>query len=315
MKHSRLLVPGILLLLYALALSGCSAETLGKTGGDITVRVVVTRDFGGEIMSDETLKVPPGTSAMAALKQVTEVETAYGGGFVSAINGVRSGDDKGDWFISVNGIMANGGALAYTLRDGDIQRWDFHDWSFRMFIPAIMGDFPEPLAHGYGGQVRPTLIVHEAGMMGVAQDLEGSLKRLGVADVSIKSTLDLRESDKQHSNLVLIGTMNYSLIAELNRAWNRLGFFVHFKDGAMVVYNSKGEIAAEYGAGSGVVQATQNPWNPSGIGVSENVVWMVSGTDEAGVKSAANALIDRYDEFRHAYAVVVTNGEIIKVPQ
>ncbi|GAI85551.1 unnamed protein product, partial [marine sediment metagenome] len=35
-----------------------------------------------------------------------------------------------------------------------------------------------------------------------------------------------------------------------------------------------------------LIQATQNPWNPKGIGACENVVWLVSGTDEAGVKDA-----------------------------
>jgi len=42
---------------------------------------------------------------------------------------------------------------------------------------------------------------------------------------------------------------------------------------------------------------------------------MVSGTDEAGVESAVDALINRPGEFQYAYAVVVANSEIIKVPQ
>ena len=42
---------------------------------------------------------------------------------------------------------------------------------------------------------------------------------------------------------------------------------------------------------------------------------MVSGTDEAGVRSAVDALINRHDEFRYAFAIVVANGEIIKVPR
>ena len=72
---------------------------------------------------------------MAALKEVAEVETAYNGGFVSAINGVCSGFTKGekakvDWFIYVNGIQSNAGALDYIMQDGDVERWDFHNWDF-----------------------------------------------------------------------------------------------------------------------------------------------------------------------------------------
>jgi len=42
---------------------------------------------------------------------------------------------------------------------------------------------------------------------------------------------------------------------------------------------------------------------------------MVSGTDEAGVKSAVDALISHNDEYKYAYAIVVANGETVKVPQ
>jgi len=104
-------------------------------------------------------------------------------------------------------------------------------------------------------------------------------------------------------------------VSELNERWDRLGFFAHFKDGVLVVHNSKGEVEAEYGAGSGVVQATQSPWNPKGVGACENVVWMVSSTDEAGVESALDALMNRHGGFEHAHAVVAVDGEIVRVPQ
>ena len=83
----------------------------------------------------------------------------------------------------------------------------------------------------------------------------------------------------------------------------------------MKSYNADGDVEVEYGAGCGVIQATQSPWNPNGVGACENVVWMVSGTDEAGVRSAIDTVINRHDEFQYAYAIVVDNGEIVKVPQ
>jgi len=252
---------------------------------------------------------------MAALKQVAQVETAYGGGFVKAINGVSSQRGRDDWFISVNGIWANVGALDYVLHDGDIEHWDFHYWGFRMSIPASIGDFPEPFLHGYGGEVYPTVIVYENGLEKSARDLEISLKGLGVTDVSTQNVDNLARSDKQHSNLILVCTTDCALVVELNQVWDRMGFFVHFENGVMVVYNSKGEATAEFKAGSGVIQATQSPWNPDGVGVCKNVVLMVSGTDAAGVKSAVDALINRHDEFQYACAVVLADGEIIKVPQ
>lgn len=320
MKQTKSLALITAFLLAVAALCACSAPSSEKEAGVITVRVVATQNFGQELMFDETLEVLPGTSAMAALIKVAEVETAYGGGFVNAINGVRSGSTgsqsmKMDWFFYVNSIQASIGALDYELHDGDIQHWDFRDWSFHHFIPAIVGDFPEPFRHGYGGKTSSTIIVYANGLRGDAEDLENRLAQLSTGDVSIKRLSELSENEKESCNLLLLDTMDCQHISELNQAWNRLGFFAYFKNGNLVVLNTEGEVVAKYGAGVGLIQATQNPWNPKGIGACESVVWLVSGTDEAGVKDAIHALVNRYTEFQYAYAAVVANGEIIKVPQ
>ncbi|MEE8373471.1 MAG: DUF4430 domain-containing protein [Dehalococcoidia bacterium] len=306
----------LLVLLVVISPYSCATQTSGEAGTDIGVRVVATGDFGAELLLDEAVRVSPGTSAMQALKQVADVETRYGGRFVNGINGLRSQfPAKDDWFIYINGISINKGAPDYSLRDGDIVHFDLHDWHFRMFIPAIIGDFPGSLLHGYEGKVRPTVIVYDDGLEQSARDLETSFRELGLTEVSTRSAGELAESDKQRSNLMLIGTMDSVLMSELNRAWDRLGFFVHFGDSTMTVFDSKGELTAEYGAGSGVIQATQSPWNPKGIGVCENVVWMISGTDRAGARSAVDALINQYDKFLYAFAAVIDGGDVVTVPQ
>jgi hypothetical protein len=297
-----------------------SAPSSGKEAGTIMVRVVATQDFGQDLMFDETLEVLPDTSATAALMEVAEVETAYGGGFVDAINGVRSGftggqSAKRDWFFYVNGIQSNIGALDYKLHDGDVQHWDFHDWSFRHFIPAIVDGFPAPFRYGFGGKVSPNLIVFPDNMRGSAEKLEKELVKLGVNNISLRIFSELAENEKENSNLVLVGLPDNSLISELNQNWQRLGFFAYFEDGNLMVIDSGGEVTARYGAGVGVIQVTQNPWNPRGIGVCENVACLVSGTDKDGVGNALDALINHYDEFQYAGAVVVADGEIIKVPR
>lgn len=257
---------------------------------------------------------------MDALKKVAEVETAYGGGFVNAINGVRSGftgssKAKTDWFIYINGLQSNVGALDYRLHDGDTEHWDFHSWSFQQFIPATVGAFPEPFLHGYQEKNRPTFVIYSDNLKEAAQKLESGLVQLGVHNVSIRSTSELPVSEKEASNLILLGTADDELISELNRNWKKLGFFAHFENGNLVVLNAKGETAAKHGARTGIIQATQNPWNPNGIGVCENVAWMVAGTDKTGVGGAIDVLLKRHAQFRHAFAVVITSGEIIEVPQ
>lgn len=299
-------------------LTGCATELTAGSKEEITTRIVVTQDFGREPMLDETIEVPSGTSAMQAIKEVAAVETAYGGGFVKAIDGTRSefeGGTKYDWLFYINGISSNKGAGGYTLHNGDVQHWDLHDWSFRTFIPAIVGSFPEPFLNGFGGQKRQTVVLYSDPYAEDAEALRDKLTSLGVKDVSDCNASTLSEHDKQNSNLILVGTMEDELVSELNVVWDRLGFFLHFEDSATVSYAANGEPAAVYGAGCGLVQATQNPWNPKGTGACENVVWMVSGTDAAGVKGAVDALVNRTDEIEHAFAVVTANGDIIKVPQ
>jgi len=307
------------LLLLATFLGACSASPPPEASA-ITVKIVTTRDLGQELMFAETLELPPGTPAMTALEKVADVETAYGGGFVNAINGISSGftgtqQTMTDWFLYINGIQARTGALDYALNDGDIQHWDFHVWGFRQSVPAIIGDFPEPFGHGYGGKVSPTTIAYDGDLAREADSLKDRLSQLGINNISIKRLSELSMDGKESANLILLGTIDSELISELNDIWDRLGFFAHFEQEGLAVFSAQGELSAEYGAGVGLIQATQNPWNPKGIGAAENVVWLISGTDTAGVKSALDALINHPTRLQYTAAAVITSGEIIRVPQ
>ena len=311
--------------LFAIGSGGCSTQGSSPSppvqpAAITEVRIIATLNFGAELLFDKIVKIENDTSAMDALEQVANIETSYGGGFVNTINGVRS-QYKGthsareDWFIYFNGILSKVGALDYTLHHGDIEHWDFHDWSLHHFIPAITGDFPEPFVHGFEGKSHPTIVVYEDNLAKEAEDVANKLSQLGVAIVSAKNVKQLSESEKASCNLLLLGNADCVFISELNQVWSRLGFYAYFEEGKLIVLNPGGETVAEYGAESGLIQATQNPWNPKGIGACENVVWMVSGTDTAGVKNAIDALINHHSKFQYAYAMVITDGKIIKVPQ
>jgi len=112
--------------LLIIPLSGCQSTPSGQ----IEVGVIITQNFSQELMRDELVTLDDGSTAMDALQRVATVETKYGGGFVEAIEGVRSqypGTNK-DWFYYVNEVSPNVGAAAYILHDGDVVHWDFHEW-------------------------------------------------------------------------------------------------------------------------------------------------------------------------------------------
>jgi hypothetical protein len=306
-------VVSLLVSLLAILPCGCQSQT----SGEVEVRVIVTEDFGNGLLLDEPVVLNSGANALDALKRVADVETKYGGGFVEAINGVRSQYSqttvKKDWFFYMNGMSANVGLMDYELSEGDVERWDFHDWSFHSFIPAIVGDFPQPFVGGYRGKNVPTVVVYDEGFRDAALDLAGELAKMGVQDVRAQAANELSSQDKEHANLMLLGTEDLDLISELNGN-GKLGFYIHFEEGEVVVYDSQGN-KARYESECGLIQATQNPWNSKGIGACENVVWMVSGTSESQVQDAIGILTNYYEQFRYAYATVIVGGEVIKVPQ
>jgi hypothetical protein len=285
-----------------------------------SVRVIVTRGFSEPAILVETVTINEDTTALDALQMVARVETKYGGGFVSSIEGISSKyqgaeKEKEDWLFYINGISLGTGAASYLLQDGDSQHWDYHDWSFRQFIPAIIGDFPEPFLHGLRGVVYPTAIAYQSGWEEEARLIADRLEELGVPQVTSRGFSELGAEDKEASNLVLVGTSDFEPIQELNEHWNRLGFFAHLENGVLMVFDSAGELVNEYGAGTGFIQATQSIWNPKGVGAGENVVWVVSGLDESGVRAAVDILINHPNDYEYACAVVVTKGEALRVPR
>jgi len=343
----RQLISLALIVLFAALLCGCADNTLSPpietnslpssdSPPDITlppadvgssvdtkysVRIVVTANFGEQVLSQKTVTIKEGTNALDALQQVAQVKTKYGGGFVSSIGGISSeyggtNRQRKDWFLYMNGISVNTGAGSYLLSPGDIEHWDYRDWSFRQFIPAIIGDFPEPFLHGYGGEVYPTVVTYQDGWEEEARLIADRLEELGVENIACRGLEELAEADKESSNLILLGTSEFEPIKELNEPWNRLGFYCQSQEGSLKVFNPTGDLIAEYDDNAGLIQATQSVWNPKGVGACENVVWMVSGLDEAGVRAAVDTLVNNYNEFKYAYAVVIAGGgEILKVPQ
>ena len=147
-------------LLLALLLSGCGGAAGGEGAPDAgTATLWVTRDLGREVVFTAT--VPAGRSVLQALDEVAEVETRYGGRFVQAIEGIAGSlTGQHDWFFFVNGIEPDLGAAEVRLRPGDVAWWDFRSWQETHEAPVVVGAFPEPFVHGFGGRRRPVEVRH-----------------------------------------------------------------------------------------------------------------------------------------------------------
>jgi len=140
------------LVLAVLALSGCGGEDGGKA------TLWITRDRGAHVILERS--VPAGLTAMQALDRLAEIKTRYAGRYVQSIDRVEGSlAARSDWFYFINGYEADRSAAEYRLRDGDVEWWDFRSWRARMREPVVVGAFPEPFLHGYGGTRLPAHVV------------------------------------------------------------------------------------------------------------------------------------------------------------
>ncbi|HSJ73898.1 MAG TPA: DUF4430 domain-containing protein, partial [Miltoncostaeaceae bacterium] len=131
--------------------AGCEHRAQDEpAAGEAAATIVATADYGAVPLLD--VRAEPGQSVMRALRGATEVDTAYGGGFVSEMLG-RESDlaETRDWFFFVDGVSSSVGAEQVSLSDGDAVWWDYRDWGALMDTPAVVGQWPAPFARPGGG--------------------------------------------------------------------------------------------------------------------------------------------------------------------
>ena len=171
--------------LAGLAFAGLlAAACAGGSGGDGMASLWVTRNGGARVIL--LRKVAAGQTAMQALERAAEVETSYGGRFVQSINGIRGSlAARTDWFWFVNGIEGDRSAAEYRLRPGDVEWWDFRSWARRAREPVVVGAFPEPFLHGYGGRRRPAAVRYaDQSLAGAARAIARLIRADSVAGTS-----------------------------------------------------------------------------------------------------------------------------------
>ena len=143
-RHRRWIT---LLLVTAVACLAAGCERVSDRAAG-NAHQLVTSGFGAETLRDEA--AADGGSVLDALRATSTVETAYGGGFVNAIDGLAS-DRSGqrDWFFYVNGVSPGRGADQQRLRADDSVWWDYHPWGGLIDAWTVVGLWPEPFVHGY----------------------------------------------------------------------------------------------------------------------------------------------------------------------
>ena len=286
-------------LLAMASLAGCGLGPGKERAGGAELRV--TRDFGNELLkADRVEKVREDQTVMRLLRAGgNDVKVRYGGRFVQAIDGIEGGGADGfaDWFYYVNGLEPEVGAAEYVLSPGDVVQWDYRNWHSSMDIRAIVGAFPEPFVSGVGGKRIPARVECEEVGSDACRTVKKVLRDRGVPATG--STLGASGSQ----SVIRVVVARWQRARELLRARRleqgprKSGVFARFtREGrSLELLDERGRAVRTGGGGYGLVAALRP--------ADKELLWLVTGVDQAGVERAVGALNRR--SLRDAFAVAV----------
>jgi hypothetical protein len=294
-------------LVLAAALAGCGLGA-GHTPG--AVQLEVTSDFGARVLPrGGPLKLSGQETVMSMLMRNYKVATRYGGGFVQSVDGLGGGDAGGhpvDWFYYDNGVQAPKGAAETNVHPGDRIWWDRHDWSQTEDVAAVVGSFPQPFLDGLEGKRYPLRVECTEVSGAACRIIRARLRALG-----LNVNLAAIGGGAPQTLRVLVGPwprIGASLGAQsIERGPRASGVYARFsRDGrTLTPLDRDGARLRPLGAGTGLIAATRR--------AQDGPIWVVTGTDPAGVELAARA----FDEhtLRDRFAVALTPAGPVALPQ
>jgi hypothetical protein len=303
-QRRSLAVAIALLLGAAVATAGCGVGPGGEVG---EVSLTVSRDYGAApVMPAATDDASESDTVMRVLDRQAEIETRFGGGFVSSIEGLAEANLDGrrySWFFFVNGVESPVGAADFALHGGEAIWWDYRDWSAASRAPAVVGSWPQPLAGGFEGEAHPVALECRGGGPACAA-VQRALGEAGVAVAGGSPDTAIR---------ILVGPWAWlrkdPAAAQLEDGPQTSGVFADFvqeSDGGYVLegLDEDGEPRRRFGPSAGLVAATRRYDAPP--------VWLVTGATARGALAASGLLSAAH--LRDHYAVTTEGGEETPLP-
>jgi uncharacterized protein DUF4430 len=292
------------LALCAMAAAGCG---LGPGSSSGEVELTISRDYGRQLISQETEESRQSDTVIRILDRQAEIETRYGGGFVQSIEGLSGGERDGrrfDWFFYVNGIESPVGSADYRPEGGDRIWWDYRDWSSAMRVPAVVGSFPEPFLHGFEGDHWDADVVCLT-LMRTCDLVDDRLADSGVQARVVRDPADAADGAIR----VLVGPWGRirsdSVASLLAEAPDRSGVFARFDRSGLALLDEQGSEASSYAGDAGLIAALRPGEGPP--------TWVVTGTDAASVGTLAAPVFG--EELHDRYAIAVTSERgVVELP-
>ncbi len=294
--------------LAALALGGCGLEVGSPPSA---VKLLITRDFGARVLRDSgALHTTSGESVLELLTRNAMVSTGPGARRVQGIDGiVDSGEvarqPASEWLYYVNGVQASKGPAVASVKPGDHIWWDLHATRPAQDAAAVVGAFPEPFLNGYEGKRLPVR-VECASSSSACRVVVSRLQAAGVP----AALAAIGSGGAPETLRVMVGPWSHLggdlEAASIGRGPGASGVYARFSPDAqaLTLLDERDRAVRTLRADAGLVAATR--------GVKEAPVWVVTGTDEAGVGLAASAFTQR--ALANHFAVAVSPAGTIALP-
>jgi hypothetical protein len=267
----------------AAAIGGCGLEA---GPGDSAVVVSVTRDFGARSVVSARYRPLSGPQTVGGLLRRSAPSLTWSGAVVY-----------------VNGLAVQGPGVAHV-HPGDRIWLDLHHPSAAP--AAVVGSFPEPFVHGIAGKRLPVTLECSPDVGAACRQVTVALEAIGVA-VAVQEPGTGSGTD---SLSVVVGTwadLHGEIAAELvAHGPADSGVYARFSASGrrLELLDPRGEVAGTSVGGAGLIAAVAQG--------SSAPTWLITGTDPAGVRSAAGALDAA--RLRNHFAVAVTSGVERPVP-
>jgi hypothetical protein len=277
---------------------GCGLQGTAQHG---PVAVTVTENFGTRALAVGRV-VHPSLDATALDAARRRFEVTGGSSALASIAGAAAVGGR-RWFVYINGVVASPRARVHA---GDRVWWDLHASS--VAPQAVVGSFPEPFLHGLGGKRLPVTVGCGSGVAAACRRVAAMLTSLGVPAASQA----LGAGSGQDSLAVVVGTWGELrgevVAALLERGPKASGVFARFTPDAarsLELLDAGGGDVGVLGRPAGLIAAvTEHGTAPT---------WLVTGTDPAGVLSAAEAFTP--GSLRDHFALAVGEGRHLPVPR
>jgi hypothetical protein len=286
-------------------LSGCDFGTAPHATG---VSLLITANFGNEELgSVNEHSVGGNETALSQLEAHFRVKTGPNGNRVVSIDGYRA--RKGfTWSLFIDGVAPTGLPGKSGLSAGEKVWWDLRPTAGAETVPAVVGSWPQPFITGSSGQEFPTLINCASQSTAACDHVQKVLEKLGVK--ASEQAFGAGSGDDSLSVVIAPFSVQRGIIAaELIQAGPAssgvYARFVNPRGSVLELLNGVGQVVQTLRGNVGLIAATQEQDLTA-------PVWVITGTDAAGVNLAAQAFNAK--DLGNHYAVVVTAGGVTALP-